>query len=94
MKFTKIYLAVLLSAFMFLLNNSVVYAHDYATPYSWYLKFEKPNMPPQSIDLSEFSKDYGLIYKENTEKTGSKNVYLTFDVGYDDGNVAPILDAL
>ena len=68
-----------------------VYSHDITTPYSWYLKFEKPNTPPAIQDLSGFASDYGMIYRDTS---GNKKIYLTFDVGYDDGNVKPILDAL
>lgn len=73
------------------MNISAVYAHEYTDSYSWYLQYGEPNTAPRSVDMSQFGEKHNLIW---LDKSGSGNVYLTFDVGYDDGNVEPILDAL
>ncbi len=73
------------------MNISAVYAHEYTDSYSWYLQYGEPNTAPRSVDMSQFGEKHHLIW---LDKSGSGKVYLTFDVGYDDGNVEPILDAL
>lgn len=89
----KLYLAALsrLVIYSLIMNIAVVYAHEYTDSYSWYLQYGEPNTAPQSVDLSQFKEEHDLIW---LDKSGSGKVYLTFDVGYDDGNVEPILDAL
>lgn len=84
---------LLLSIFiisMYIQYNSV-YSANQNQPNSWYLKFNKPNTPPEIGELNEIIQNHNVIY---LDKSGEKRIYLTFDVGYDDGNVGTILDAL
>ncbi len=59
--------------------------------YSWYCKRVKNNeQPPLPAEFSFIDK-YSCIW---LDKSGSKKVYLTFDAGYENGNVEKILDVL
>lgn len=58
---------------------------------SWGLSFpEKGKTPVGNATIDEL-KQYNAYFAENTEE---KIIYLTFDCGYENGNTAPILDAL
>lgn len=59
--------------------------------YEWGLHFEQPNtMPIPNLDDSSLNK-YNAYFHGNTNE---KIIYITFDAGYENGNTAPILDAL
>ncbi len=66
-------------------------AHTESTSYSWYFQPTKNNMQPKCLDGAEFLDKYDTIYLGSPE---SKRLYLTFDAGYEDGNVEKILDIL
>ena len=60
--------------------------------YSWYFKPAQGNAQPQIIpEAKSFIDKYDTIYMGDS---GSKKVYLTFDAGYENGNVEKILDVL
>ena len=62
-----------------------------ATSYSWYCKRVGGNaQPPLPAEFS-FIEKYPCIW---LDKSGSKKVYLTFDAGYENGNIEKILDVL
>jgi len=46
--------------------------------------------PPYAVSSNELYRDYNAIFVGND----SKNIYLTFDEGYENGYTAPILDTL
>lgn len=58
----------------------------------WYIKRAKDHMQPSS-ELSSLLGDGAFYVKENC-KNDDKVIYLTFDVGYENGNVGKILDIL
>lgn len=58
---------------------------------NWGLSFPEEGKPPVANATFDELKKYDAYYAENTEE---KNIYLTFDCGYENGNTAPILDAL
>ncbi len=61
------------------------------TSYSWYCKRVGGNaQPPLPAEFS-FIEKYPCIW---LDKSGSKKVYLTFDAGYENGNIEKILDVL
>lgn len=91
MKKLKLTLICIITIYALFANYAVINAGNYQESYSWYLQYGAPGMSPQSVDLSKFNEKHGYIWLDNTK---SGKVYLTFDVGYDDGNVEPILDAL
>ncbi len=59
--------------------------------YSWYFKPTRDGSKPQVIPEAAFISDYPVLYTEPTEE---KRIYLTFDAGYENGNVEKILDIL
>ena len=67
------------------------------TAYSWYCKRAKDHIQPTLPSEFEFINDYDCIYidKSNADPCSSeKKIYLTFDAGYENGNVEKILDVL
>ncbi len=58
---------------------------------SWGLSFQEDGQPPVANATAESLKQFDAYYAENTDE---KVLYLTFDAGYENGNTAPILDAL
>ena len=66
-------------------------AYDDTRPYGWYVRRTKDHTtPPLGGDLA-FVTSCGAYY---AGKPDEKVVYLTFDAGYENGNVERILDAL
>ena len=63
----------------------------FAQSYSWYFKPTKDFSQPQCIPEASFVDKYNTIYLGHPEK---KKVYLTFDAGYENGNVEKILNIL
>ena len=71
--------------------------HTESTPYNWYCKHTKDHSQPPLDALFHFIKDSQTYFidKNNTDYTAKEKViYLTFDVGYENGNVAKTLDIL
>ena len=58
---------------------------------NWGLSFQEDGKPPVANATAEELKQFDAYYAEQTEE---KVLYLTFDAGYENGNTAPILDAL
>ncbi|MBE6544413.1 MAG: delta-lactam-biosynthetic de-N-acetylase [Ruminococcaceae bacterium] len=62
--------------------------------YNWFFKkTEDGSQPPDAPELS-FIKDYDVRWIDRNARDSDKVIYLTFDVGYENGNVERILDAL
>lgn len=63
-----------------------------ATSYSWYFKPASGHAVPEVIpEASSFIGNHAVIYLGSPEE---KRVYLTFDAGYENGNVEKILNVL
>jgi len=58
---------------------------------NWYLKYKEPGEQPDTPDGGKYLDNYDVI---SIDKSGEKTIYLTFDVGFENGNVTKILDAL
>lgn len=58
---------------------------------NWGLSFQEEGKAPIGNASSEDLKQYQAAYVDDTE---DKVLYLTFDCGYENGNLSPILDAL
>lgn len=58
---------------------------------NWGLSFQEEGQPPVANATFDELKKYDAYYAEDTDE---KVIYLTFDCGYENGNTAPILDAL
>lgn len=72
-------------------------AHSESSVYSWYCKHTKDHSQPPLDALFNFTKNsetYFIDRKNTDYEASEKVIYLTFDVGYENGNVAKILDIL
>ena len=58
---------------------------------NWGLSFQREGEPPSGNADSAYLAQYNALYRAETQE---KVLYLTFDAGYENGNTAPILDAL
>lgn len=89
MKKTYSFFSVLL-LFTIFLNISTVYG------VSWYCAREKNNIQPSLGKDLLFSEGYDLYWCDKSHKCmdDEKVIYLTFDAGYENGNVEKIVDIL
>ena len=62
------------------------------TPYNWYCQKNDSHRQPELDANLSFLEDYDCVYLN--KGTSEKVLYLTFDAGYENGNVEKILDAL
>lgn len=60
------------------------------TPYNWYFSKNDRHERPTLDSNLEFISDYDCVFLGENEKV----IYLTFDAGYENGNVEKVLDAL
>ena len=72
-------------------------SHSETAAYNWYCKHTKDHTQPPLDYLLTFTKDCGAYYvdtKHSEWEDEEKVIYLTFDAGYENGNVEKILDVL
>ena len=64
--------------------------------YSWYCNRNKEHRQPTLDSEMSFIEDYGGYYvdKRYSDNSEKKVIYLTFDAGYENGNIERILDVL
>lgn len=68
-----------------------------ATPLSWYCVRAKDHKQPRADAALSYVEQYGGYYidhRHTDPAAEDKVVYLTFDAGYENGNVAKVLDTL
>lgn len=65
-----------------------------ATVSNWGLSFRKAGQAPVGNASAEYLAQYNAHYVGSTSTENEKKIYLTFDAGFENGNTAPILDAL
>ena len=90
LKATNIFLSLLL-IINILCTTPCVYA---GRAYNWYCKKNDSHTVPELDPEFDFIGKYGGFYANLNVKDGDKVIYLTFDAGYENGNVAKILDVL
>ena len=85
-------ICVILIALMTVFSPSAFASKEY----HWYCKRNSEHKQPSLDTEMRFIEDAGGYYidKKHGDSSEDKVVYLTFDVGYENGNVAKILDAL
>lgn len=69
----------------------VLCANVLATGFSWYFKPKNDGSRPELCPEADFVEKYNTVTIGNE---GEKKIYLTFDAGYENGNVEKILDVL
>ncbi len=68
--------------------------HTEYTAYNWYFKRNSEHLPPALPSEFSFIKDNGGFYLDTNVKEEDKVIYLTFDAGYENGNIGKILDIM
>ena len=72
-----------------------VYAAGDTTPFNWYAKRNTKHILPEIEPDMRFVTEYNAVYGDTkAAKSGDKVIYLTFDAGYENGNVERIVDTL
>ncbi len=66
-------------------------AHSETSAYSWYTMPRTDGLQPDAQPEFSFISDYDGYWIGSSD---DKVIYITFDAGYENGNMAPILDAL
>jgi len=61
---------------------------------NWYCRGNTLHEPPTLDKTLSVIERYDAYYLDKKADEGDKRIYLTFDVGYENGNVAKVLDAL
>ena len=80
--------------FALVLCFSASAASAHGMTYSWYCKHcENETVPPLDTQMS-FIEKYDGCYVDHGASGQNKTIYLTFDAGYENGNVEKILDTL
>lgn len=89
-------IASLVLAAVFLMCCAVGVSADESTAYNWYcIRTPGNKRPPCPAELSFIKRHRGyFIDEKKTDQDNDRVVYLTFDAGYENGNVAKILDTL
>ena len=82
---------IILIALLFIIG-----AYASGEAYNWYCVHRKDHKQPMADPRFSFIDEYDCYYIDKTHDDGDndKVVYLTFDVGYENGNVAKVLDVL
>lgn len=65
-----------------------------STPYSWYCKHVTDERKPVLDAQMSFITSFEGYYLDPNADVNNKTVYLTFDAGYENGNVEKVLDIL
>lgn len=90
----KIVILITLIIFSF---SSAINISTINTQYSWYCKQNNQHNQPILSNELKFAENYDLYWKDNKctrMKDDKKIIYLTFDAGYENGNVEKILNIL
>ena len=74
------------------LRGTSSFGAEETTPYNWYFKKNDCHGQPPLDGCLKFIERYDGYYLDRNCK--EKVIYLTFDAGYENGNIAVILDAL
>lgn len=75
-------------------KKDVSVSADRNTAYNWYCPHRKDGKAPEIPSEMSFVENHGGYYLDRNVKDDDKVVYLTFDAGYENGNVEKILDVL
>lgn len=86
----------LLLIICFIFNLPIISANASNTAYSWYCKRNSDNLQPQLPPEFSFIDKYDTVWINNKRSDNDEHrvAYLTFDAGYENGNIAKILDVL
>ena len=89
-------MAFLLSVFV-LISGFLFPCHAESKAYNWYCKHVKDHVQPSVASELAFVEELDGYYIDRTHTStddADKVIYLTFDAGYENGNISKILDTL
>ena len=78
---------------VFCILATCVFASGEEASFSWYVRRNKEHKQPEIDASMSFMKNYDAVYVDENKKD-EKVLYLTFDAGYENGNVEKIVDVL
>lgn len=96
MKRIPTYILVITLCMLMMISSFIFPVIGEGKVYSWYCKRKSGNLRPPCPGELSFVTSYDCIWIDNARKDGEteKVLYLTFDAGYENGNVSKILDIL
>ncbi len=79
-----------------IINPTAILAKASQASYSWYCKRNANNLQPKLPAEFSFIKKHDVIWlnTQRNDKDDNRVAYLTFDAGYENGNIEKILDVL
>ncbi len=90
----KILIIISLILIISLLFSVAVSADNSAECLEWYVK-RRANAPAEFPKCAELLSDYNCYYmNKECFESGENKIYITFDAGYENGNISKILDIL
>lgn len=93
----KVIVRALVLALFLMCITPVQAARNETKPYNWYCCHVKDGTQPQCDAEMKFIEEYNGYYIDNRNadpNAAEKVIYLTFDAGYENGNIEKILDVL
>ncbi len=91
----KLTAAMIAAIFIICFSTPVLSAsHAMKMPYNWYCGHVKNQETPTIDSQFAFIEKYDAYYIDKNASKENKTVYLTFDAGYENGNVEKVLDVL
>ncbi len=88
--------AIIFFMIIMVISVSPIRIFSASQTFSWYCIRNKEHKQPRLDDAVKFITDYGGYYVDanHGDNCEEKVIYLTFDAGYENGNVSKILDVL
>lgn len=88
-------IAAVLTAMTVITMPAPIFAASETAPYNWYAKRNSDHTLPRLEPQFEFINAHRVFYGDKkAAESEDKVIYLTFDAGYENGNIARVLDAL
>ncbi len=87
---------VIATSFLIMLGSLIVAAESLCGATAWYFKKTSDHSQPKLDSRLEFIEKYNCAYVDKTHDQNStdKVIYITFDAGYENGNIEKILDVM
>lgn len=89
-------ISAFLTIILLLSFSTNIFADGNVKEYSWYVKRNTEHLQPNIDSNMQFIEKYSVYYvnKKFGNTSNEKVIYLTFDAGYENGNIEIILDTL
>ena len=96
MKKTQIRILTLIITILSVISLCVLSASASDGKYNWYCVHRKDHLQPSAAPEIAFIEEFDGFYidREHDDNCSDKVIYLTFDAGYENGNIEKVLDTL